>query len=54
MRKPYILERHRIKKSQSDRRDAIEKAIHERPQTITYEEEGDGNELDDTQNTPSA
>lgn len=54
MRKPYFLERHRIKKSQSDRRDAIEKAIHERPQVITYEEEGDDNELDDTQDTAGA
>lgn len=54
MRKPYILERHRIKKSQSDRRDAIEKAIHERGQAITYEEEGDDNELDDTQDIAGA
>ena len=54
MKVPYIIQRHRIKKSQSDRRDAIEKAIHERAQTITYEEEGDDNELDDTQDTPSA
>ena len=41
MKVPYILQRHRIKKSQSDRRDPIEKEMYERGQTITYEEEGD-------------
>lgn len=54
MRKPYILERHRIKKSQSDRRDAIEKKLHENNQAITYKEEGDDNEVGNPQDTPRA
>lgn len=52
MKVPYIIQRHRIKKSQSDRRDEIEKKLHERGQTITYEEEGDDDESGDTQDTP--
>lgn len=52
MKVPYILQRHRIKKNQSDRRDAIEKEMHERGQTITYEEEGDEDESGDIQDTP--
>lgn len=50
MRKPYFLERHRIKKSQSDRRDEVEKALHEKGQIITYWEE-DEDESGNTQDT---
>jgi hypothetical protein len=53
MRKPYFLERHRIKKSQSDRRDEVEKALHEKGQSIIYWEE-DEDESGNTQDTPRA
>lgn len=56
MRKPYFLERHRIAKNQSDRRDAIEKEMYERGHSINYEEvkEGAGNEFKNTQDVAGA
>lgn len=42
MRLPYIIERMKIKKKITDRRDDIEKKIAESPQVIHYEEEKEG------------
>ena len=54
MYKPYFFEKRKIARAQcEDRRDEVEKALHEKGQSIIYWEE-DEDESGNTQDTPRA